>query len=141
VRTLRQKNRGQSSIEYLLILTAFFASLGLILPIISSSVDSFLLMNDTILSKEIFEELNEICSLYNFSGNGSSKELIYSPSEIIKIKNDGQRLIISSSEVSAEKEFVINCKNNSFFEKSFESKFSINISKENNAIAIIAEEI
>jgi len=141
VRKLGQKkNKGQSSIEYLLILTAFFASLGIILPIIESSTGSFLLISDTILAKNISEELKEQCNLFNYSGNGSSKEYIYLPSKMIKIKSDAKIITISPSNDNS-KEYIFSCKNSSVFEKSFESKFIITISKENDSIVIDAHEI
>lgn len=136
----QKKNKGQSSIEYLLILTAFFASLGIILPIIESSTNSFLLISDTILAKNISEELNEQCNLFNYSGNGSSKEFIKLPSKMIKIKSDTKMITILPSNDNG-KEYVVYCKNNSVFEKNFESKFSITISKENDSIMIDAHEI
>lgn|GEM_PF-1035905 len=135
----QKKNKGQSSIEYLLVLTAFFASLGIILPIIENSTDSFFLISDTILSKNIAEELEEQCNLFNYSGNGSSKELIQSPSKLIKIKSDGKTITISPTNDFGE-DYTFVCKNNSVFEKSFETKFKIIILKENDSITIIAHE-
>ncbi len=123
-----------------MILTAFFASLGIILPIIENSTNSFLLISDTILAKNISEGLKEQCNLFNYSGNGSSKEYIYLPSKMIKIKSDAKIITISTGKNNS-KEYTFYCKNSGVFEKNFESKFIITISKENNLIVIDAHEI
>ncbi len=128
---------AQSSIEYLLILTAFFAALGLIIPAISYGLEGFFLANDTILAKNISEQLKEECSLFSFAGNGSYKEVTYGPSKSINFKSDGTNIAVSSP----QKSFSFSCKTNQAFEKFFETKFMIKLYKENNSTFINFETI
>lgn len=126
----KKLSKGQSSIEYLLILTAFFASLGVIIPVIDNTMDQFFTVNDTLIAKNVSEKINEYCSIFYFGGNGSIKEFTITPSNEIIIKSDSKNFFISSS----QKSFKINCKINSVFEKIIQTKTKFTLIKENNEL-------
>ena len=100
--SLNQK--GQSSLEYLLIVTAFFSILGIILPVASSTVNSFISTTDDLLAKSISEELSENISLMSFLGEGSIKTFEYFPSKSISFSSTGTKLNILTESKNFEVE-------------------------------------
>jgi uncharacterized protein (UPF0333 family) len=128
--------RGQSSLEYLLIVTAFFSILGIILPVASSTVDSFLSTSDDLLAKSIANELNENISLMSFLGDGSVKNFEYAPVQSISFSSTGTKLNVSTS----SKNFEVETNSIQVIPKtSFEKKFLITLSKINNKIIVSFE--
>jgi len=93
-------SKGQVSIEYLLLFAAFFAVLGISLPVISYSVDAFFVSSDVILAKKVSSDLNESISLFSFLSNGSSKSLSYVSSKGIGFSQKGGVLAVSVGEKS-----------------------------------------
>lgn len=120
---------GQVSVEYLLILAAFFSVLALMLPLVSNSVDQLFFANDIILSKKIINTIENEDEKFLFLADGSNKSYEFIPSKSIFIKIKNNNLKISSG----EKEFELELNNSqSDFEKEFNEKLFINIKKENN---------
>ena len=134
--SLISNQRGQSSLEYLLIVTAFFSILGIVLPVSFNTVDSFLSTSDELLIKSISEEMKENISLMSFLGEGSFKTTEYSPVKSISFSSSGSKLIISTQSKSIEVE-------TNYFQiipkTSFEKKFSITLLKTNNGVKISFE--
>lgn len=132
-----KNQRGQSSLEYLLLVTAFFSILGIILPIASSTVDSFLSASDDLLAKSINDELNENISLMSFLGDGSVKIFEYSPVKSISFSSSETKLNILTESKSFEVEtnfFQVIPKN------SFEKTFFIILEKTSKGIKVSFEE-
>lgn len=128
-----KNQKGQSSLEYLLIVTAFFLILGIVLPVASSTVDSFLSASDDLLAKSIANELNENISLMSFLGEGSVKEFNYSPIESISFSSIGTKVIISTK----VKSFEVETKFVQIIPKTtFEKNFSLILSKTNKGVSI-----
>ena len=100
--SLNQK--GQSSLEYLLIVTAFFSILGIVLPVAFSTVNSFLSTTDDLLAKSISEDLVENISLMSFLGEGSIKTFEYFPSKSISFSSTGTKLNILTESKNFEVE-------------------------------------
>ena len=118
--------RGQSSLEYLLLVTAFFSILGIILPIASNTIDSFINASDDLLAKSIADELTENISLMSFLGEGSVKTFEYSPAKSILFSSSGTKLNISTK----SKSFEVETNYVQIIPKtSFEKRFSIVLEK------------
>jgi len=130
---LFSNQKGQSSIEYLLLVTAFFSVLGIVLPVASSTVDSFLSTSDDLLAKSIANELNENISLMSFLGEDSVKTFEYSPIKNISFSSSGSKLNISTE----SKVFEVETNSVQIIPKtSFEKNFSITLLKTNKGISI-----
>lgn len=125
---------GQVSVEYLLILAAFFSVLTLMLPLISSSVTQLYFTNDVILSKKIINIVESEDERFLFFSDGSNKIYEFVPSKLINIKINNKNLTISSN----EKKFDLELNNiQQDFEKDFDKKFYLNIKKENGKTEFI----
>lgn len=112
--------KGQSSLEYLILVTVFFSILGIVLPVASNTVDSFLAASDDLLAKQIFEDLSESISLMNFLGEGSEKTFEYHPIKNISFSSSATKVIISTDSKSFEVETnSIQVIPKTTFEKSF----------------------
>lgn len=128
--------RGQSSLEYLLILTAFFSILGVILPVAFNTMESFLSANDDLLAKSIASELNENISLMSFLGEGSEKTFEYFPIKSISFSSSGTKLNI----LTDAKSFEVETNYVQVIPKiSFDKKFLINLSKTDKGIVVSFE--
>jgi hypothetical protein len=99
---VRSCKRGQVSIEYLLLFAAFFAVLGISLPVLGYSVDAFLTSSDILLAKKISSDLTESISLFSYLSNGSSKTISYFPAKEINFYENGGNLVIGAGEKSFE---------------------------------------
>jgi len=131
------EQRAQVSLEYLLLLAAFFGALALILPAISFSVNEFYSSNDTILAKNVSEQIKEQINLFSFLGDGSKKVFDFFPSQKIVLYSNNQSIFVSSS----KKEFEIIFPNKqNFSRKEFNSKFFIQIEKKGSEIVFSAFE-
>lgn len=84
---------AQASVEYLILLAAFFAVLGLILPVISSSVQGLLFSSDVLLAKKIAGDLQEKASLFAFLADGSRVSLEYIPAKGVFVYSRGTKII------------------------------------------------
>jgi hypothetical protein len=125
--------KGQVSIEYLLLISAFFAAFALLLPQVSIAVDQFFVTNDALLAKQIAQTIEEEVSLFEFLGNGSKKSFSFSPAKQITFITQNNILTVSTE----QKEFTISFPNKLLGQiRIFEKKFSIEIQKQNNLIAI-----
>lgn len=129
--------RAQAAVEYMLILTAFFAALALILPAAQFAVDQFFLASDTILAKNISQTMGEECAFFEFLGNNSSKKFFFTPSQKITIEPVASGELVKVS--SQQKTFYFSCRVQESFKKEFSSAFSIEIKKSANKIFIIFE--
>jgi hypothetical protein len=127
------KPMAQSSLEYLLLLASFFAMLGLVLPVISSTTQGFLSAEDDLLAKHIFEEVQEQVNLMVFLGNGSEKQLEFIPAKFITFSSSGNELIIESE----NKKFEVIFPNPQLIPKEeFSKKFFINIYKNEDIVQV-----
>ncbi len=136
-RLLQINQKGQSSLEYLILVTAFFGILGIFLPIASGTVDSFLSTSDDLLAKSIADELSENISLMTFLGEGTVKTFEYSPVKSISFYSTGTKLNISTESKLFEVETnVIQIIPKIYFEKSF----VIILKKTNKGIIVSFEE-
>ena len=120
--------RGQVSLEYLLILVAFFSALAIALPAINYSVDQFAQANDTLLARDISQKLEEQLSLFDFLADGSKKTFEVIPTKKISISLQNKQLIISTE----QKTFKIQTNSQQSFSHEFDSKFEITLAKINN---------
>lgn len=127
---------GQSSLEYLLILTAFFSILGVTLPVAFNTMESFLGASDDLLAKSIANELTENISLMSFLGEGSEKTFEYFPVKSISFSSSGTKLNITTNSKSFEVETNLV---QVIPKTSFEKKFLITLSKTNKGIIVSFE--
>lgn len=124
----KNNNSGQVSLEYLLILVAFFATLSLILPIIFFSIDEVFFVIDAVNIRKIANIIEKNDELFLFLANDSFKKIEFDVIKKINIITQGRKLIISSR----EKEFIVMLNDEqSNFNKKFETKFYVEIKKEN----------
>jgi len=129
------RSRAQSSIEYLLLLAAFFGVLGVMLPVMSQTSQAFLLAGDELLAKRISSDLTEQISLMKFLGDGSTKQIEYFASKSISISSKGNQILLSAG----EKEFVVETKSIQILPKQeFSGKFFLTIQKIGNSVQVIA---
>jgi len=124
--------KAQVSLEYLLILAAFFSALAIALPAINYSVDQFALVNDTLLAKDISQNLEEQFSLFEFLGDGSKKTFEFVPTRNIFMSLQNKQLIISTE----QKSFIVQTNSQQTFSQEFSSKFTITLTKINNKTEI-----
>ncbi|MDD4128177.1 MAG: hypothetical protein PHY04_00370 [Candidatus ainarchaeum sp.] len=125
--------KGQVSLEYLLIVTAFFSILLIVLPIAVNTMDSFLFASDDLTAKSIVSELNENISLMNFLGEGSSRVFDYSPLKGLTIYSIGSKLIIQTE----SNNFEVETFSPQLIQKTFfDSKFSITLKKSSKGIVV-----
>ncbi|MFA5125544.1 MAG: hypothetical protein WC462_00895 [archaeon] len=125
--------KAQSSLEYLLLLAAFFAVLGLVLPVISNTTQSFLSAEDDLLAKHIYEEVQEQVNLMSFLGNGSVKQLEFVPAKFITLYSSGNDLFIESE----NKKFSVVFPSPPLIPKQeFSGKFLIRILKNKNDVQV-----
>ena len=128
-----QAVKGQVSIEYLLLLAAFFSALIIILPQVSFAVDQFFATSDTLLAKQIANTLGEEVRLFEFLGNDSKKEFSFSPAKEITLTTQNAAFLAATT----QKQFSLalpNPQTNKI--TTFTKKFTITIQKQNNLITI-----
>jgi hypothetical protein len=127
---------AQVSLEYLLLLAAFFAALVLVLPVASSSATQFLESSDVLLAKRIVANINEKVSLLQFLGSGSRFELEYFPAKEVVIYSKGNQIVVSVG----NKEFVATTDSQQLLlRESFVRQFKIIILKNEKYVQIIAQ--
>ncbi len=125
--------RAQSSLEYLLLLAAFFAVLATFVPVIANISTGFLGASDDFLAKRIAQDLNEQISLFNSLGEGTKKSFEYSPVSKIIIYSQGNDLVIGSE----RKQFVTNFPLPQIIPKQeFKSKILLNLFKDVKGVQI-----
>ncbi len=125
--------KAQVSLEYLLILIAFFAALALMIPIISFSIDQLFISIDSINSKKIIEIIKENDNLFEFLSDGSLKKFEFIPSNKINVNIKNNKIMIFTS----SKSFDLIVKNNQKeIVKEFTNKFYLEIKKENGITLI-----
>jgi len=126
-------SKAQSSLEYLLLLASFFAVLGLVLPVISATTQSFLGAEDDLLAKHISQEVQEQVNLMAFLGNGSVKQLEFIPAKFIRLYSSGNELFIESE----NKKFNVTFSTPQLILKQeFSGKFLIKILKNQNTVQV-----
>ena len=124
------------SLEYLLLLAAFFAVLGIVLPVVSTSAQQFLDSSDALLAKRIAGDVTEKASLLAFLAGGSQFSLEYFPAKGISIYSQGTNIFFES----AGKQFVAESGSQQLMVKeTFTKKFKIIISKRGKDVQVIAE--
>lgn len=134
---MRTAYHGQVSVEYLLLLAAFFAALGIILPSVAASTNAFLSASDSALAKHIATDTHENVVLLSSMGNNSSLEEEYVPSQKITLYSKANTIV-----VSAGKEFAIEFPDAQVFvSHEFKEKFVIRLTKENGKVVFHAEEV
>lgn len=130
------KKKGQVSLEYLILIAAFFSALLIIIPTINLIVNDFLIMNDSLLLKQISEKISEQDKLFVFLGDGSRKEFEFFSTKEILLKTSGKNFILSNSKTNLS---VLLYSNQITNEKNFDSKFKIIIEKINGETKILFE--
>lgn len=126
-------NKAQVSVEYLLVLAAFFSVLGLILPQVSISTEQLFLANDVILSKKIINIIESEDEKFLFLADGSNKKYEFIPSKEIDIKINNNNIIIGTNQKEFDLELIYSQDN---FERKFSEKIYLEIKKENQKTII-----
>jgi len=117
---------GQASIEYLLLLCAFFSALAIALPSIAFSVEQFLGASDAALAKSIASQIQEQDSLFRFLADGSAVSLEFVPTKGISIFSQGNEIVV----FGGEREFRATLSSTQVIPRQdFASKFFVGISK------------
>lgn len=124
--------RGQISLEYLLVLAAFFAALVIFLPAVNYATEKVFESSSAILAKNISNKLSEECSLFSFLGDGSKKYFHFVNTNKLSFSSNGKTISVSSG----EKEFAFECTANSF---SFSTEKSVDILMKKSAGSITFE--
>jgi len=107
--------------------------LGIIIPIASTTVNSFLSISDDLLAKSIFTEISENISLMSFLGEGSIKVFEYSPIKGISFSSTGTKLNIFTE----SKSFEVETNYLQIIPKTlFEKNFSIVLEKTNKGVIV-----
>lgn len=133
INLLHLNSKGQVSLEYLLIVTAFFSILLIVLPVAVNTMNSFLFVSDDLIAKSIVSELSENISLMNFLGEGSSRVFEYSPVKGLTLYSLGSKLIIQSE----SNEFEVETFSPQLIQKTFfDSKFSIILKKSSGGVVV-----
>ncbi|MFA5357364.1 MAG: hypothetical protein WC308_00360 [archaeon] len=123
--------RGQSSLEFLLLLLGFFSALAILLPAISFSMDAFFEANDTALAKQIAERVQSTAGDFDFFGNGSKTVFEFVPARSIIVSSDGRSIFFATSSKRFEVIFAVP---QNFQLKEFKEKFFVELGKENGAV-------
>ncbi|MBT4597194.1 MAG: hypothetical protein HOC95_04425 [Candidatus Diapherotrites archaeon] len=130
---IQNKCKGQVSIEYLLLLAAFFSALIIILPQVSFAVDQFFATSDTLLAKQIANTLEEEVRLFDFLGNDSKKEFSFSPAKEITLTTQNAKCIVATT----QKQFSLTLPNAQPNKTTaFTKRFNVKIQKQNDLITI-----
>lgn len=133
---LRFASIGQVSLEYLLLLAAFFSVLGIIFPVITSSSQAFLESSDVLLAKKMAAEISEKASLLAFLADGSQFSLEYSPAKEVVVYSQGSQIVAEAS----GKSFFAQTNSQQFLvRESFTRNFKIILRKAQNNVQVIAE--
>ena len=128
---------AQVSLEYLLLLAAFFAAFALVLPIVSYSTSQFLASSDVLLAKRISVDLAEKVSLLQFLGDDSQFEGEYFPAKEIVLYSAGSKVLVAAS----GKEFVVDTNFVQIIPKaSFVRQFKIIVLKRSNIVQVVVQE-
>jgi len=88
--------KAQVSLEYLLLLAAFFAIFAIFVPVAAEVSTGFLGASDDFLAKRIAHDLNEQVSLFSLLGEGTKKTIEYSPALKIIIYSQGNEVVVDS---------------------------------------------
>lgn len=134
--TFLTQHKGQISIEYLLVLAAFFSILGMLLPQITAMYASSVLAIETKNAEQFAETLTNTIQKINIYENNSQTILELNPKLewIIEVSNKIAITISSESgqENTVEKEIGIS--NVNYFELHADKKTKIKIFKQDNYI-------
>jgi len=131
----RNASKAQASLEYLLLLAAFFSALGIILPSASFSIQQFFSANDVVIAKNSANQLQEQCSLFRNLADGSKTIIEVIPSKAITVFSQASTIIFSAS----EKDFSVDCFFAQFFQQQeFASKFFVVVEKQSGVIKVNA---
>ncbi|MFA5763739.1 MAG: hypothetical protein WC915_02915 [archaeon] len=126
-------NRGQVSLEFLLLIGVFFSCLLLILPAINFSMQQIMNTNDVLLAKQISQIIENEDELFLFTGNGSTKEFEFIPTNKITLQTQGNNFEVFTD----QKKFSVELSGIQDSHKTeFTTKFFISIKKENNITKI-----
>jgi hypothetical protein len=126
---------GQSSLEFLLLLLAFFSALALVLPAVSYSADAFFGAADSSLAKQIASEVRERASEMEFMGDGSRIVQEFVPARGISVFSDGNKIIFSSGQKSFE---AIFSRPQAFARRDFNSKFFVEVGRSGGQVVFNA---
>ncbi|VVB76523.1 Uncharacterised protein [uncultured archaeon] len=125
--------RAQSSLEYLLLLAAFFAVFAAFIPIVANISSGFLGASDDFLAKRIAQDLNEQISLFASLGEGTKKSLEYSPASKIIIQSRGNELVVGSDRKQFSAVFSLS---QVIPKQEFKSKIILNLIKDAKGVQI-----
>lgn len=129
--------RAQVSLEYLILVTAFFSSLMIIIPSAMFVANEFLNLNDSLLLKQVSETIVEQDSLFSFLANGSRKEFFFTPTKEVVVKVVDKKLFLFNNQKNIEVGLVFS---QPFFEKKFDSEFLLILEKQSNKTIISFKE-
>jgi hypothetical protein len=108
------------------LLAAFFACLGLALPIMFQTTQDFLSTEDDLLAKRISNTLTEQVNLMQFLGDSSQKSFEFVPLKSISIYSKSSELIIETKNKSFSVDFH---SPQLILKQEFANKFIINLKK------------
>ncbi len=132
----KKSRKAQVSLEYLILITAFFSSLAILIPSINFVATNFFSANDFMMLKQISETLNEQEQLFEFLADGSRKKFEFAPAREITINLNKNQLELSTGSKKITNNLSYSQEN---FEKTFETKFFMIIEKQNNMTKIFFE--
>lgn len=130
--------KAQLSLEYLLLLSAFFSVLLLLMPLIQQSYALALFGLDARQAVSFSKEFSETVAQLSVLADGSSLSIDAAPLGEWVVFARGKKLVVSIYSESLEKTKTIDATlvSNVFFEKTFSEKTTIVLKKENSGLAI-----
>ncbi|MCX6801344.1 MAG: hypothetical protein NTZ73_04095 [Candidatus Diapherotrites archaeon] len=129
------RQRGQSSLEFLLLLLGFFSAFAIILPAISYSMEAFFDAGDSALAKQIAETVQEKASFFEFLGDGSKEVFEFVPARKITISSEGKIVFFASPSQTFE---AILGEGQNLQRQEFTKKFVVEIEKSNGIVGLRA---
>lgn len=127
--------KAQVSLEYLLVLLAFFGAFALLLPFYSAAFSAGIFALDSMNAKRFSESIQDSVSKLIVLGNGSSIQISADPSLEWKIFSEKNELFIALESNGVQKSFSVSFPNEiNFSETVFSSEKGFLIKKDNGKI-------
>ena len=107
------KNRGQVSLEYLIVVGAFLAMLLVFMPLLVQTHHTGLFGIDAVKAEKFTQDFKSAVDELNILGNGSRTKLTANPVDEWSLQISGNKLILTvkSTELERIKKFEVELKN------------------------------
>ena len=134
-----QRKNGQISLEFLMVMLAFLASLLLFLPLLNNLYNAALFRIDVENASAFLQSLEHQIDTFAIMGDGSSSQFSIAPLNRWVVSANGNTLVLTvkSNALQSEKQLSLRFPNNiSLQTKEVESKTTIRLVKYNGMILV-----